>query len=63
MVSKVKQNLLEECLAYLMYGQEIHPTHVEDMIEESFEAGKKQAIFECCKCDYFSGLNERSKSE
>ena len=58
MVSKVKQNLLEECLAYLMYGQEIHPTHVEDMIEESFEAGKKQAIFECCECDCFNGSKE-----
>ena len=63
MDNKVKEGLLGECMAYVKFDQGIHPIHVKSMIRESFEAGKKQAILECCKCDYFSGLNERSKSE
>ena len=42
--NKVKQELFGECLAYILYGQEIHPTHVKDMIKESFKAGYEEAM-------------------
>ena len=58
MDNKVKQNLLEECLAYIIYGQEIHPTHVEDMIKESFEAGYEEAIN-----NYYETSLETSKND
>jgi hypothetical protein len=37
---KVKQELLQECAAYLMYGQNIHPVRVQEMIEKAFKAGR-----------------------
>ena len=47
--NKVKQELMGECLAYIKFGQEIHPTHVKDMIEESFKAGYEEAINNYCE--------------
>ena len=37
--NKILKELQEECTAYIMYGQNIHPTHVRDMIKKAFEAG------------------------
>ena len=42
--NKAKQELYGECLAYVIFGQEINPNRVEDMIKESFKAGYKEAI-------------------
>jgi len=42
--NKVKQELMGECLAYIKFGQEIHPTHVEDMVKKAFKAGYEEAM-------------------
>ena len=42
--NKAKQELYGECLAYIIFGQDIHPTHVEDMIKKSFKAGYEEAM-------------------
>jgi len=42
--NKVKQELFGECLAYIKFGQDIHPNRVEDMIEESFKEGYEEAM-------------------
>ena len=47
--NKVKQELMGECLAYVMFGQGISPNRVEDMIEESFKAGYEEAINNYCE--------------
>ena len=47
--NKVKQGLMGECLAYVMFGQGISPNRVEDMIKESFKAGYEEAINNYCE--------------
>lgn len=42
--NKVKQELLNECLAYMKYGQDINSAHVKDMINKAFKAGYEHAI-------------------
>jgi len=42
--NKVKQDLLNECLAYIKFGQDINPVHVQDMVKKAFKAGYEQAI-------------------
>ena len=42
--NKVKEDLLNECLAYMKFGQEINPVYVQSMIKKAFKAGYEQAI-------------------
>jgi hypothetical protein len=42
--NKVKKQLLDECLAYRVYGQDINPIHAENMIKRAYKAGYEQAI-------------------
>jgi hypothetical protein len=39
-----KQELLDECLAYLRYGRDINPNHVRNMIIKAFESGFKKGL-------------------
>jgi len=41
---QTKQDLLDECLAYIKYGKEIDPIRVEQMINEAFKNGYDEAI-------------------
>lgn len=41
MENKVMKELFGECLAYIKYGQGIHPSHVKDMLLKAYESGKE----------------------
>lgn len=39
-----KQRLLNECKAYSIYGQSIHPSRVKEMINKAFKEGYNQGL-------------------
>lgn len=41
---KKKEELLQECLAYTKYGQDIHPVRVQEMVKDAFKDGYERAI-------------------
>lgn len=51
-MNEIKDSLLNECLAFQKFGQEINPVHVKEMIEKAFKAGYEQAILNYCEPYY-----------
>jgi hypothetical protein len=47
-MNDVKQGLLDECLAYVKFGQDIHPIRAREMILEAYRTGYEQAIQNYC---------------
>ncbi|MFS0657471.1 hypothetical protein AB1L07_02435 [Niallia alba] len=37
--NKEMELLFDECLAYIIFGREISPSHVKDMIKRAYRAG------------------------
>lgn len=51
MDDKVLRDLLSECMAYLVTGHDMKPSHVMNMVRKAYQAGGGSIPVKCWDCE------------
>ncbi len=51
MENKVLKDLLAECMAHLIIGHDMKPSHVMNMVRQAYQVGGGSILVKCWECE------------